>query len=90
MVSNNGMPAKPTQVLFFECFAHIETVSLKDYETSVQTGTQHNLKVFIRNYPGITNKMEIAHNGQTYKVNQVLYDYRQSGFSVLIASEVSQ
>ncbi len=89
-VNNNGNPTKPHPVTFYECFAHVETVSLKDYETSVQTGTQHNIKVFIRNYPGITNKMQINCNGQDYNINQVLFDYRQSGFTVLIASEVTR
>lgn len=89
-VVENGVPQPPKPVLFLECFAHIESVSLKDYETSVQMGTQHDLKVFIRNYPGITNKMQIDHYGQTYKIKEIIYDYRQSGFSILIAEEVSQ
>lgn len=88
--TENGIPQKPKKVMFLECFAHIETVSLKDYQTSVQMGTEHNIKVFIRNYPGITNKMAIEHNGQDYNVKQVIYDYRQSGFSVLVAEEVTR
>ncbi|MCC2248855.1 phage head closure protein [Virgibacillus sp. AGTR] len=87
--SDNGMPSKPRKVVFHECFAHVESISLKDYETSVQTGTQHNMKVFIRNYPGITNKMTITHNNQDYNIEQILTNYRQSGFTVLIAKEVS-
>lgn len=86
----DGMPKKPKKELFLECFAHVETVSLKDYETSVQTGTQGNIKVFIRNYPGITNKMKLEHFGQEYNIKQVIYNYRQSGFSVLVAEEVSR
>lgn len=91
-VTENGIPQKPKPVLYLECFAHVETVSLKDYETSIQTGTQHNIKVFIRNYPGITNKMTIKDtvNSQSYNIKQVLYDYRQSGFTVLIAEDVSR
>jgi len=84
-VKKDGVPQKPKPILFLECFAHVETVSLKDYQNSIQTGTQHQIKVFIRNYPGITNKMTINHNEQEYNIKQVLYDYRQSGFSVLIA-----
>lgn len=87
-VTENGVPQKPKPILFLECFAHVETVSLKDYQNSIQTGTQHQIKVFIRNYPGITNKMTINHNEQEYNIKQVLYDYRQSGFSVLIAEGV--
>lgn len=89
-VVEGGVTKPPRPVLFLECFAHIESVSLKDYQTSVQMGTQHDIKVFIRNYPGITNKMQINHYGQTYKIKEILYDYRQSGFSVMIAEEVSQ
>lgn len=90
-VVENGVPQKPKPVLFLECFAHVESVSLKDYQNSVQMGTQHDIKVFIRNYPGITNKMTIKDtvNDQSYKIKQVLYDYRQSGFIVLIAENVS-
>ena len=89
-VTENGVPQKPESVLFLRCFAHAESVSLKDYETSVQTGTQYQIKVFIRNYPGITNKMTIKHVEQDYNIKQVLYDYRQSGFSVLVAEEVGR
>lgn len=89
-VVENGVPQKPKPVLFLKCFAHIESVSLKDYENSAQLGTQRNIKVFIRNYPGITNKMKIKHRGQEYNIKQVLYDYRQSSFSVLVAEEVDQ
>lgn len=89
-VVENGIPQKPKPVLFLECFAHFESVSLKDYENSVQIGTQHHIKVFIRNYPGITNKMQIKHYEQQYNIKQVLYDYRQSGFAILIAEEVSR
>lgn len=89
-VTDNGIPQKPTKELFLKCFAHVETVSLKDYETSVQTGTQNNIKVFIRNYPGITNKMSLEHYGQEYNIKQILYDYRNSGFSVIVAEGVSQ
>src|SRR5699024_9786485 len=86
-VTENGMTQKPKPVSFLNCFAHIESVTLKDYQTSVQMGTQHEIKVFIRNYPGITNKMMIEHYEQEYKVKQVLYDYRQSGFTILIAED---
>src|SRR5690625_6777964 len=55
-VTENGVPQKPESVLFLRCFAHAESVSLKDYETSVQTGTQYQIKVFIRNNPGIDRK----------------------------------
>lgn len=89
-VTENGVPQKPKPVLFLECFAHVESISLKDYQTSAQMGTQNEIKAFIRNYPGVTNKMAINHNGQDYNIKQVLYDYRQSGFSVLIAEEVSR
>ncbi|MCR1834975.1 head-tail adaptor protein [Oceanobacillus caeni] len=90
-VIENGIPQKPKPVLFLECFAHVESVSLKDYQNSAQLGTQHQMKVFIRNYPGITNKMIIEDiNKQSYKIEQVLYDYRQSGFTILIAEEVSR
>lgn len=89
-VTENGMPQKPKPATFLKCFAHVETVGLKDYETSVQTGTEHQIKVFMRNYPGITNKMRINHFEQDYKVKQVLYDYRQSGFTVIAAEEVNR
>ncbi|MGY0692983.1 phage head closure protein [Virgibacillus sp. FSP13] len=89
-VVENGVPQKPKPVLFLKCFAHVESVSLKDYSNSVQLGTQYNIKVFIRNYPGITNKMTIKYNEQEYNIKQVLYDYRQSGFSVLVAEEVGR
>lgn len=91
-VTDDGMPQKPKEEVFLECFAHVESVSLKDYETSVQTGTEHQIKVFIRNYPNITNKMIIKlHDQDTrYNVKQVIYDYRQSGFSVLVAEEVTR
>src|SRR5699024_6240388 len=90
-VTENGMPQKPKPVTFLECFAHLETVSLKDYQTSVQMGTENEIKAFIRNYPGITNKMMIKDlvTEQEYKINHILLDYRNSGFSILIAKEVS-
>jgi|SRR5690625_1104125 len=88
-VTDNGMTQKPKPVPFLKCFAHIETVSLKDYQTSVQMGTQHEIKVFIRNYPGVTNKMQLHHNNQEYNIKQVFYDYRQSGFTVLVAEDVT-
>lgn len=89
-VTENGTPKKPKTVTFLKCFAHFETVSLKDYQTSVQLGTESEIKVFIRNYPGITNKMMIKDlvTGQEYKIKHVLYNYRNSGFSILIAKEV--
>lgn len=86
----NGIPQKPTKELFYECFAHIETVSLRDYATSVQTNTQHDLKIFIRNYPNITNKMTIEFDNQNYNIKQIMYNYRNSGFSVIVAEGVSQ
>lgn len=89
-VTENGMPQKPNPVTFLRCFSHVESVGLKDYQTSVQMGTEHQIKVFIRNYPGITNKMQLSHYEQNYNIKQVLYDYRQSGFTVLIAEEVSR
>lgn len=89
-VNEDGMPQKPKPVSFLKCFAHVESVSLKDYQTSVQMGTEYQIKVFIRNYPGITNKMQLSHYEQDYNIKQVLYDYRQSGFTVLIAEEVSR
>lgn len=89
-VTENGVPQKPKPVTFLKCFAHVEYVTLRDYQTSVQMGTQHQIKVFIRNYPGITNKMTLGHKEQEYNVKQVLYDYRQSGFTVLIAEEVGR
>lgn len=88
--TNDGLPQKPKLETFLKCFAHVEGVSLKDYQTSVQTGTEHEIKVFIRNYPDITNKMKIKHYGQDYNIKRVLYDYRQSGFTVIIAEEVSR
>lgn len=89
-VTDNGMPIKPEKVEYLSCFAHIESVSLKDYETSVQMGTQNRIKLFIRNYPNITNKMSITHNNDEYNIIQVLYDYRQSGFTILVAEEVTR
>lgn len=88
--SDDGLPSKPKPTTFLKCFAHVETVSLRDYQTSVQTGTEHEIKVFVRNYPGITNKMKIEHYEQEYNIKKVLYDYRQSGFTVIIAEEVSR
>lgn len=90
-VTENGMPQKPKPVTFLECFAHLETVSLKDYQTSVQMGTENEVKVFIRNYPDITNKMMIKDlvTDQEYKINHILYNYRNSGFSILMANEVN-
>lgn len=84
-VTENGVPMKPRPVTFLECFAHVETSSLKDYQTSMQSGTKSYTKIFVRNYPGITNKMQIKHNGNDYNVKDVLYDYRSSGYSVLIS-----
>lgn len=89
-VTNEGMPQKPKPSTFLECFAHVESVTLKDYQTSLQMGTEHQIKVFIRNYPDITNKMKIKHYEQDYSIKQVLYDYRQSGFTILIAEEVTR
>lgn len=86
----NGVPQKPKPVLFLSCFAHVESVGLKDYQNSVQLGTQHQIKVFIRNYPDITNKMTLEHEKQEYNVKQVLHDYRQSGFTILIAEGVDR
>lgn len=90
-VTENGMPKKPKPVTFLECFSHIETVSLKDYKTSVQKGTENEIKVFVRNYPGITNKMMIKDlvTKQEYRINHILFNYRDSGFSILMAKEVS-
>lgn len=89
-VTEDGIPQKPKPISFLKCFAHIESVTLKDYQTSVQMGTEHQIKVFIRNYPGITNKMQIKHYDQDYNIKQVLYDYRQSGFTVIVGEEVSR
>lgn len=89
-VTEDGIPQKPKLISFLKCFAHIESVTLKDYQTSVQMGTEHQIKVFIRNYPGITNKMQIKHYEQDYNIKQVLYDYRQSGFTVIVGEEVSR
>lgn len=89
-VTEDGIPQKPKPISFLKCFAHIESVTLKDYQTSVQMGTEHQIKVFIRNYPGITNKMQIKHYEQDYNIKQVLYDYRQSGFTVIVGEEVSR
>lgn len=89
-VTVEGMPQKPRKKTYLNCFAHVESVSLKDYETSVQTGTENNIKVFIRNYPGITNKMKIKQNDQEYNIKKVMQDYRQSGFTVIIGEEVSR
>ena len=89
-VIENGVPQKPKPVSYLECFAHVESVGLKDYQNSVQLGTQHQIKVFMRNYPGVTNKMTMEHKEQEYNVKQVLYDYRQSGFTILIAEGVDR
>lgn len=89
-VTVDGLPQRPEPVTFLDCFAHVESASLSDYQNSVQTGTEYQTKIFIRNYPGINNKMQIDHYGQDYNIKQVLYDYRQSGFSVLIAEQVGQ
>lgn len=86
----NGVPQKPKKEEFLKCLAHVETVSLKDYETSIQTGTQYDVKIFIRNYPGITNKMILEYSEQEYKIKQVIFDYRQSGFSIMIAEAVTR
>jgi len=89
-VTEDGIPQKPKPISFLKCFAHIESVTLKDYQTSVQMGTEHQIKVFIRNYPGITNKMKIKQNDQEYNIKKVMQDYRQSGFTVIIGEEVSR
>lgn len=90
-VTENGMPQKPKPITFLKCFAHLETVSLKDYQTSVKMGTENEIKVFVRNHPGITNKMMIKDliTKQEYKINHILFNYRNSGFSVLMAKDVS-
>lgn len=88
-VIKDGLPQKPEPVIYISCFAHVEQSSLKDFQNSVQTGTKSLTKVFIRNYPGITNKMQLKHYSQKYKIKEVLYDFRQSGFSIILAEQVS-
>ena len=88
--TNNGIPTKPTPQLFYECFAHVESVTLRDYQTSVQTNTQHEIKVFIRDYDGIDNKMQIKINNQMHNIKSIMPNYRNSNFTVIVAEAVSQ
>ncbi len=88
--SNNGMPTKPTPELYYECFAHIESVTLRDYQTAVQTNTQNEIKVFIRDYQGIDNKMQIEFNNQMHNIKSIMPNYRDSNFTVIVAEAVSQ
>lgn len=91
-VTDNGIPQKPKQIEYLKCFAHVETVSLKDFETSRQNNTLNNIKLFIRDYPGINNKMEITVFGDDndYKVETVIPNYRNSRFTVIDAKVVTE
>lgn len=89
--TEGGIPTKPEQVEFLKCFAHVESVSLKDYETSKQNNTLNNIKIFIRDYPDITNKMEVKllDKNEDYEVEKVIPNYRGSGFTVIDAKAVT-
>lgn len=90
-VVENGIPKKPKKVKFLETWAHVETVFIKDFETARQNNTLTNVKLFIRDYPNVTNKMQIDIHGHadTYKVENVLPNYRNSGFTYIDAKVVS-
>lgn len=87
--NDNGMPTKPSPVLYYECFAHIESVTLRDYQTAVQTNTEHEIKVFIRDYP-IDNKMQIELDNQLHNIKSIIPNYRGSNFTIITAEAVSQ
>lgn len=85
--SNNGLPTKPTAELYYECFSHVELITLKDYQTAVQTNTQHEIRVFIRDYP-IDNKMQIKLNNQIHNIKSIMPNYRNSNFTIIVAEAV--
>lgn len=91
-VTDNGIPRPPEKITFLNTWAHVETISIKDYETARQNNTLNNVKLFIRDYPNITNKMQIDIHGHndTYKVDNVLPNYRNSGFTYIDAEVVTQ
>lgn len=89
-VSNNGMPARPEEVLYYECWAHVESVSLKDYQNAVQTGTQHEVKAFIRDYPGINNKMMLFIGDVKHNIKKVSPNYRNSDYTIVVAEAVDR
>lgn len=87
-VSDDGMPIKPKPELFYECWAHVESITLRDYQTAVQTSTQHQIKVFIRDYADIDNKMQISINDKIHSIKSIMPNYRNSNFTVIVAEAV--
>lgn len=87
--TNNGIPIKPQPVKFYDCWAYVESVSLRDYQTAVQNNTLNEIKIFIRDYAGINNKMQVEVNGQMHKIKAVMPNYRNSNFTIIIAEAVS-
>jgi len=86
--SENGMPSKPKPVEFYQCWAHIETVTLRDYQTAISNNTQHHIKIFIRDYEGITNKMQVKYNNNFHNIISVMPSYGNSNFTVVVAEAV--
>ena len=87
-VSENGMPGKPKPFKFYDCFAAIDTVWMRDYQTAVQNNTQHEIKIIIRKYPGIDNKMQLEFNGIMHKISSIMPDYQDSRFMVVMAGAI--
>lgn len=88
--TENGLPGKEVLKPFHECWAHVETVWLKDYQTAVQNNTLNEIKIFIRQYPGITNKMKVKFDGELHNVKQVMNDYVDNSYMIVVAEVVKK
>src|SRR5699024_9850579 len=86
--SEKGLPSKPKSVDIYQCCAHIETVTFRDYETAISNNTQHHIKIFIRDYEGITNKMQVKYNNNFHNIISVMPSYGNSNFTVVVAEAV--
>jgi len=85
-VVEGGIPRPPEEVKIFEGFAHIEEASIRDFKSLELDMAESTKTVFLRNIPDgfrKSQKIKVHGDSDSYTIEEIMEDYRNSGFTVL-------
>lgn len=89
IVIDNTMYAEEKEVVVFSPKVGFSEVYMRDYQTAVSNGTEHEVKVTFRYDDRLTNKMRIKReDGREYKIKQILHDELRKRTMTVVAERV--
>ena len=74
------------EVSFGSFWAEIKTVRGQDIQSAGQQLTKNTVRFIIRYVPGVNSKMIIVHNGDRYKIEEVLNDNMNNKTLTIVAT----